>query len=74
MVTWSGGTSGTGTNFETATNWVGGVLPGPNDEAYIPSAFASETITSATSISIGSLVSEAQFQNLGRDLYSRDHR
>ena len=62
VVTWSGGTSGTGTNFETATNWVGGVLPGPNDEAYIPSAFASETITSATSISIGSLVSEAQFQ------------
>ena len=61
VVTWSGGTSGTGTNFETATNWVGGVLPGPGDEAYIPTAFASETITSATSISIGSLVSEAPF-------------
>ena len=62
IVTWNGGTSGTGTSFETATNWVGGKLPGPSDEAYIPPAFASETITSATSITIQSLVSEAALQ------------
>ncbi len=62
VVQWSGGTLGTGTNFETATNWVGGVLPGPSDEAYIPPAFASQTITSAANITIQSLVSEAAFQ------------
>ena len=65
IIQWSGGASGTGTNFETAANWVGGVLPGPSDEAYIPSAFASETITSATSITIQSLVSEVSFQITG---------
>ena len=35
IVYWSGGSLGTGTNWDTATNWVGGVLPGPNSDVVI---------------------------------------
>ena len=59
---WSGGTLGTGTNFEDPTNWAGGVLPGPTNDAVIGAAFASQTITSAANVTIHSLTSEAAFQ------------
>ena len=62
VVQWGGGALGTGTNFEDPANWVGGVLPGPTDDAVIGPTFASETITSAASVTIHSLVSEASFQ------------
>ena len=64
VIQWSGGPLSTGTNFENPTNWMGGVLPGPADDAVIGSSFASNTITSAASATIHSLASKASFQIL----------
>ena len=41
---------------------MGGVLPGPTDDAVIGPAFASRTITSAANETIHKLTSEAAFQ------------
>ena len=62
VIQWNGGPSGTGTNFEDPTNWVGGVLPGPSDDAVIGSAFSSQTVTSAANIAVNSLTSKAPLQ------------
>jgi autotransporter-associated beta strand protein len=35
VINWSGGPTGAGTNWLDPTNWVGGVLPGPADDAVI---------------------------------------
>jgi hypothetical protein len=52
-ITWSGGPAGTGTNWLDPNNWVGGVLPGPNDDAVINAvtgATAEITIGASTSV------------------------
>ena len=66
-VDWTGGPMGTGTNLEDAANW-GGSLPGPTDDAVIPAGFKSETITSATDLSVQSLTSAASLQLTGGTL------
>src|SRR6187431_2447721 len=39
-VNWDGGLSGTGTDWGTAANWVGDVLPGSTDDAVIGAGFS----------------------------------
>src|SRR2546423_182506 len=39
IVQWDGGSAGTGTNWNTAANWVGDVLPVAADTAQIGAAF-----------------------------------
>jgi hypothetical protein len=56
---WDGGPTGTGTNWHTAENWVGDVLPGAGDDVEIGAAFAATTITSNADVTINSIQSEA---------------
>jgi len=55
VVFWDGGTQGTGTDWNEASNWVGDVLPGPGDDARIGSDFRDATITSAGAVEIRSI-------------------
>ncbi|MBU6412354.1 MAG: hypothetical protein KGS45_02680 [Planctomycetes bacterium] len=48
VVVWDGGPTGTATDFNTAANWVGDVLPGPADTAVINTAGNTITFTSGT--------------------------
>ncbi len=54
-ITWNG--SGDGTTWTNPANWIGGVMPGPSDEAVIGSS--SQTINVSGSITVGSVVSGA---------------
>ena len=65
VVQYSGEPSGTGTDFNSATNWVCDAVPGPGDDAVIGAQFASETITSAADRTVKSVTSEAAFQVSG---------
>ena len=47
VIQWSGGALGTGTNWGDPTNWLGGVLPGANDDVVI-NVPASVTISHAS--------------------------
>jgi hypothetical protein len=60
IIAWSGG--GDGKLWNDTKNWVGGLLPGPTDDAVIGSAFASQTITSTANVTIDKITSEASFQ------------
>jgi hypothetical protein len=46
-INWTGGPTGTGTNWLDPTNWVGGVVPGSGDDAIIPTTIAPRQITLA---------------------------
>ena len=59
IISWDGGPTGTGTNWQSAENWVGDVLPGANDAVVIGSAFASIIISSANNVTIHSITSAA---------------
>jgi hypothetical protein len=48
VVVWDGGPTGTATDFNTAANWVGDVLPGPADTAVINTAGNAITFSSGT--------------------------
>ena len=50
-ITWSGGTS---TNWGTASNWTGGVLPGINDKVSIPTG-KTVVIAAGSTISVNSI-------------------
>src|SRR5258708_1253276 len=54
-VSWDGGPAGTGTNWNTAANWVGDVLPGSGDTAQIGAAFAGVTISTSVNVTISGL-------------------
>jgi hypothetical protein len=58
-VNWSGGATGTGTNWNDPTNWVGNAVPGAADDAVIGSAFAGVTITATGNLSVHSVKSAA---------------
>ena len=60
VIQWTG--DGDGKSWSNQLNWAGDAVPGPNDDAVIGPAFAAETITSATNVTIHSLTSEASFQ------------
>src|SRR5262245_29987999 len=64
-ITWDGGSSGTGTAWNTAANWVGDVLPGTVDDAVIGPAFSGVTITSSGAVTIKSLTNAATLQITG---------
>jgi len=53
-ITWDGGPTGQGTNWLVAENWVGDVLPGPNDDAMLGPAGAGQpteiTLTGTASV------------------------
>ena len=63
-IAWDGGTNGTGTDFNTAANWVGDVRPGSGDDAQIGTGFTGITydtdtrtirsLTSASDVTISS--------------------
>lgn len=44
-ITWDGGPTGTGTQWLDPVNWVGDVLPGPNDDAVIAAAGTGQPTT-----------------------------
>lgn len=48
VVVWDGGPTGTATDFNTAANWAGDVLPGPADTAVINTAGSTITFSSGT--------------------------
>ena len=58
-ITWDGGPSGTSTNWNTAANWVGDVLPGPSDDAVIGAAFSGITISTSANVAVKSVTSDA---------------
>lgn len=47
VITWGGATSG---SFSDPTKWIGGVAPGPTDDAVIPTTSAVVTVSGATSV------------------------
>jgi hypothetical protein len=62
VVTWSGGPTGLGTDWNDRTNWVGNAVPGSADDAVIGAASQSVTITSSGTVSVHSVSSEAAIQ------------
>jgi hypothetical protein len=65
VVSWAGGSG----DWNTATNWSTGTLPGPDDEVVINSALGASTIThSSGAHSVKSLVSQCAFQLTGGSL------
>ena len=55
-----------GGNWNTGSNWVGGVVPGVNDDAVIPNSFGSITVTYSSSTSeIHSLTNDETLQISG---------
>lgn len=48
VITWDGGPAGTGTNFDTAENWVGDIAPGPSDTAVIDTVGSAIVVGSGT--------------------------
>jgi hypothetical protein len=65
VVNWSGGATGTGTDWNDNANWVGNARPGATDDAVIGSAFSGVTITSASNVSVNSVRSSAAIQVTG---------
>ncbi len=61
-IAWDGGPTSTGTDWLTAANWAGDVLPGIADEAVIGGAFATATINVNGNVSINKLTSSATVQ------------
>src|SRR5438105_14089148 len=62
-VEWGGGPAGTGTDWNTAANWVGDQLPTAADDVRIGDAFADRTITHAdATTTIRSLASAASIE------------
>ena len=64
-VTWTGGLAGTGTTYDTATNWSGNALPTATDEALFDNSFGgtyatvppnSNALTTTSSMTWGSVV------------------
>src|SRR5215831_15204648 len=49
-IVWDGGPGGTGTDFNTAANWVGDVLPGASDDAVINTAGPTITLGAARAV------------------------
>ena len=59
VILWDGGPHGMGHDWNDPANWVGGHLPGPDDDAQIGAEFAGTTIVSAYDVNINSLTSAA---------------
>ncbi len=57
VILWDGGPGGFGGDWHAPVNWVGDVLPGPNDEAQIGAAFSAVTITAAANVTVNSVTS-----------------
>lgn len=64
-IQWDGGTSGTGTVWSTAANWVGDVAPGSGDDAVIGAAFSAMTISSSGNVTVNSVTSNANLSITG---------
>ncbi len=62
VILWDGGPTGTGTNWQTAANWVGDILPGSGDDAQIDEAFAGVTITVTSSVTVNKVTSFASLE------------
>jgi hypothetical protein len=62
VVNWSGGPTGTGTNWNDPTDWVGNALPTSADDAIIGSAFSGITITATSDVNVRSVRSSAAIQ------------
>src|SRR5262245_38624323 len=56
-ILWDGGPGGAGVDWNVPANWVGDLLPGPNDDAQIGAGFSAVTITSAANVTINSVTS-----------------
>lgn len=61
VIQWDGGPTGIGTDFNTAANWVGDVVPGPSDDAVIGPAFTGQVIATNTDTNLLSLTTAAPF-------------
>src|SRR5438067_3495504 len=61
-IAWDGGLTGNGSNWLDPVNWVGNVLPGPNDDATLGSTGGNPTITLAANTSVRSVSSTRAIQ------------
>jgi hypothetical protein len=59
VVTWSGGATGLGTNWNDPANWVGNKLPTAVDDAVIGTSFSGVTISSTSDAAVHSVSSSA---------------
>ena len=71
VVSWDGGSLGTGTDWNVAANWVGDVRPGPNDDAVIDvPGTITVTVPNNSNISLRSLTCQENLNILSGSLFT----
>jgi hypothetical protein len=59
-ILWDGGVNGDGDDWKVPQNWVGDVLPGPSDDAYISPEFNSIDVIISTNVVVNQVISYAR--------------